>query len=161
MGIYCQMKKNDTQREERAMTSYRCLYRAAIALAVIVLVNMVVSAAWAQKAKVIYVSWGDNILLSKGDAQLDTPDKIDRQMRFWKEDCAADIVLWRVSSLICQQQQRFGHIRFKLIAVKLRHRLKGAEIYGISPSQQFPLHITVNPSVLPAGNPTADIPHSE
>ncbi|MDD4153302.1 MAG: family 10 glycosylhydrolase [bacterium] len=94
------MKKNDTQREERAMTSYRCLYRAAIALAVIVLVNMVVSAAWAQKAKVIYVSWGDNILLSKGDAQLDTLDKIDRQMRFWKEDCAADIVLWRVSSRI-------------------------------------------------------------
>ena len=85
MGIYCQMKKNDTQREERAMTSYRCLYRAAIALAVIVLVNMVVSVAWAQKAKVIYVSWGDNILLSKGDAQLDTPDKIDRQMRFWKD----------------------------------------------------------------------------
>lgn len=58
----------------------------------------------------IYVSWGDQIMVAKGDAQLDTEDKIERCVAGWAEHFDTGAVLWRGSSLYikeCYEQRPF------------------------------------------------------
>ena len=46
----------------------------------------------------VIVSWGDQIMVATGDAQLDAPEKIRRAIRSWRAGCDARTVLWRASS---------------------------------------------------------------
>ena len=58
----------------------------------------------------IYVSWGDQIMVAKGDAQLDTEDKIERSLAGWAKNYDAGAILWRGSSLYikeCYEQRPF------------------------------------------------------
>ena len=59
----------------------------------------------------IYVSWGDQIMVAKGDAQLDTEDKIARSVAGWAKHYDAGAVLWRGSSLYIKEhyEQRPFH----------------------------------------------------
>lgn len=51
----------------------------------------------------IYVSWGDQIMVAKGDAQLDTAEKIERSVAGWAKNYDAGAVLWRGSSLYIKE----------------------------------------------------------
>ncbi|HPA16509.1 MAG TPA: hypothetical protein PLU30_02085 [Verrucomicrobiae bacterium] len=51
----------------------------------------------------IYVSWGDQIMVAKGDAQLDAADKIERSVAAWAKHYDAGAVLWRGSSLYIKE----------------------------------------------------------
>ncbi len=51
----------------------------------------------------IYVSWGDQIMVAKGDAQLDTVDKIKRSVAGWATHYNAGAILWRGSSLYIKE----------------------------------------------------------
>jgi hypothetical protein len=51
----------------------------------------------------VYVSWGDQIMIAKGDAQLDTEDKIERCIAGWAEHYDAGAVLWRGASLYIKE----------------------------------------------------------
>jgi hypothetical protein len=51
----------------------------------------------------IYVSWGDQIMVAKGDAQLDTEEKIERSIAGWARHYAAGAVLWRGASLYIKE----------------------------------------------------------
>jgi hypothetical protein len=46
----------------------------------------------------VNVSWGDQIMVASGDAQLDSPEKIRRAMRAWRDDHDGQTVLWRVAA---------------------------------------------------------------
>lgn len=67
-------------------------------------------AAGSRGNNLIYVSWGDQIMVAKGDAQLDTEDKIERCVAGWAKDYDAGAILWRGSSLYikeCYEQSPF------------------------------------------------------
>jgi len=49
------------------------------------------------------VSWGDHIMVCRGTARLDTPEKIRRAMRYWKEEIGVTDVFWRVSALFLEE----------------------------------------------------------
>ena len=51
----------------------------------------------------VYVSWGDQIMVAKGDAQLDTPDKIERCIAGWADNFEAGTILWRGSFLYIKE----------------------------------------------------------
>jgi hypothetical protein len=51
----------------------------------------------------IYVSWGDQIMVAKGDAQLDTEEKIVRSVAGWARHYDAGAVLWRGASLYIKE----------------------------------------------------------
>ena len=51
----------------------------------------------------IYVSWGDQIMVAKGDAQLDTEEKIVRSVAGWARHYGAGAVLWRGASLYIKE----------------------------------------------------------
>ncbi len=59
----------------------------------------------------VYVSWGDQIMVAKGDAQLDTKDKIERCVAGWKEHFDAGAILWRGSSLYIKEFYEQRHYR--------------------------------------------------
>lgn len=46
----------------------------------------------------VNVSWGDQIMVASGDAQLDTPEKISRAMTAWRESHQGHTVLWRMAA---------------------------------------------------------------
>lgn len=46
----------------------------------------------------INVSWGDQVMLAHGDNQLDSPEKIQRALKYWLKDFDAKTVLWRCSA---------------------------------------------------------------
>ena len=52
----------------------------------------------AEVHNLVNVSWGDQIMVATGDAQLDTPDKIQRAMKSWRTGCDVRTVQWRASS---------------------------------------------------------------
>jgi Concanavalin A-like lectin/glucanases superfamily len=52
-----------------------------------------------QVENLINVSWGDQIMVARGDAQLDTPEKVRRAVRSWLEDNDGRTILWRMSSI--------------------------------------------------------------
>jgi hypothetical protein len=62
--------------------------------------TLVTAAASGQRRpdNLINVSWGDQIMVASGDARLDSPAKIDRAMRAWRDDHDAQAVLWRMAS---------------------------------------------------------------
>lgn len=47
----------------------------------------------------INVSFGDQIMIARGDAQLDTPEKVQRSIKSWQEDNDGQTILWRMSSI--------------------------------------------------------------
>jgi hypothetical protein len=59
----------------------------------------------------VYVSWGDQIMIAKGDAQLDTVDKIERSVAGWARDYDAGAVLWRGASLYIKEFYEQRHYR--------------------------------------------------
>lgn len=46
----------------------------------------------------VNVSWGDQIMVARGDAALDTPARIERSIRSWARDWDIQTVLWRVAA---------------------------------------------------------------
>lgn len=51
-----------------------------------------------EKPPIIYVSWPDELVVGRGDGKLDTPEKIARMMKFWRDELGADTVLWRIDA---------------------------------------------------------------
>ena len=51
----------------------------------------------------INVSWGDQIMVGRGDAMLDTPEKIERSMALWSRSYDCRTVLWRASAYTLQE----------------------------------------------------------
>ncbi|WP_432799578.1 LamG-like jellyroll fold domain-containing protein [Poriferisphaera sp. WC338] len=47
----------------------------------------------------INVSWGDQIMIARGDAQLDTPDRVKRSVKSWLDNYDGKTVLWRMSAI--------------------------------------------------------------
>jgi len=45
----------------------------------------------------IRISWGDHIAIFKAGARLNTPERIERAVKFWHDECGVDRVYWRVS----------------------------------------------------------------
>ena len=59
---------------------------------------------------VIYVSWGDSIVVEAGDAKLDTPEKIERMMEFWAKELKAKAVFWRVSDYMLRNYYKWDEV---------------------------------------------------
>jgi hypothetical protein len=59
----------------------------------------------------IYVSWGDQIMVAKGDAQLDTEEKIERSVAGWAHHYDAGAVLWRGASLYIKEHYEQRHFK--------------------------------------------------
>jgi len=51
------------------------------------------------KGNLVYVSWGDQIMVGRGDALLDAPERIRRQFDCWNRGYDGKAVLWRMSSV--------------------------------------------------------------
>lgn len=51
----------------------------------------------------VNVSWGDQILVAMGNAQLDTPEKIFRALKAWQTGVSVQTLLWRMSSIYIQR----------------------------------------------------------
>ncbi len=62
------------------------------------------SAAAPAKGDAVRVSWGDNIVIGKGLARLDTPGKIREAMRLWREREHARYLIWRVSGIVLARE---------------------------------------------------------
>jgi len=45
---------------------------------------------------VVSVSWGDHLTFGQGDGRLDTPDKVARRMRAWRDELGAVALHWRL-----------------------------------------------------------------
>jgi hypothetical protein len=45
---------------------------------------------------VVSVSWGDHLSFGEGDGRLDTPDKVARRLRAWRDELGARAVHWRM-----------------------------------------------------------------
>jgi hypothetical protein len=45
---------------------------------------------------IVSVSWGDHLSFGDGDGRLDTPDKVARRLRVWREELGATAVHWRM-----------------------------------------------------------------
>ena len=48
--------------------------------------------------RVIVVSYGDHFVVFEGDAKLDTPEKIERSMRQWRDVHDVSTVYWRTGT---------------------------------------------------------------
>jgi hypothetical protein len=59
----------------------------------------------------VYVSWGDQIMVAKGDAQLDTEEKIERSLAGWARHYDAGTILWRGSSLYIKEHYEQRHFK--------------------------------------------------
>jgi hypothetical protein len=45
---------------------------------------------------IVSVSWGDHLSFGDGDGRLDTPDKVARRLRVWRDELGATAVHWRM-----------------------------------------------------------------
>lgn len=45
---------------------------------------------------IVSVSWGDHLSFGEGDGRLDTPDKVARRLRVWRDELGATAVHWRM-----------------------------------------------------------------
>jgi len=45
---------------------------------------------------VVSVSWADHLVFGEEDGRLDTPEKVWRRMRVWRDELGADVLHWRV-----------------------------------------------------------------
>ena len=62
-----------------------------------------------EKPSLIYVSWGDEIIVGDGDGKLDSPQKIAKMMKFWAESFNAQIILWRVDDYILTHHYKWNN----------------------------------------------------
>ena len=60
-----------------------------------------------EKPSIIYVSWGDEIIIGEGDGKLDTPEKIAKMMKFWSERFNADLIFWRIDDYTLTYQYKW------------------------------------------------------
>lgn len=71
-------------------------YRYHVGICGLLLCVFCVEAAYGQgENNLINVSWGDQILIGSGNAQLDTPQKIRDSMKVWSQTGQGDTILWR------------------------------------------------------------------
>lgn len=63
---------------------------------------LVAGMAWAARPNALNVSWGDQIVVGKGSARLDTPEHIRQALAQWGEQGQVGTVYWRISSWIIQ-----------------------------------------------------------
>jgi hypothetical protein len=59
------------------------------------------------------VSWGDQIVVGKGIAKLDTPEHIRQALRLWGEQGQVGTVYWRISSWIIQHYHQTRREKFE------------------------------------------------
>jgi hypothetical protein len=45
---------------------------------------------------IVSVSWGDHLSFGEGDGRLDTPDKVARRLRIWRDELGATALHWRM-----------------------------------------------------------------
>jgi hypothetical protein len=45
---------------------------------------------------IVSVSWGDHLSFGEGDGRLDTPEKVARRLRVWRDELGATAVHWRM-----------------------------------------------------------------
>jgi len=99
----------------------------------------------------IYVSWGDQIMTVRGDAQLDTPEKINRAMKMWMHEYEGKAILWRCSSSVIKefyesrQSDDFTKSYFNKVAEisKKFDPIKVAREFAKKNGQQFLLYMTI------------------
>jgi len=113
----------------------------------------------------VNVSWGDQIMIAKGDAQLDTPDKIRRSLRAWSDAHSVKTILWRGSAYALrryyerrQQPGGFATAYYKKVqrVMQAFDPLKTARQAARDTGQTFLIYLTfldhgAPPSVLYAG----------
>jgi hypothetical protein len=50
-----------------------------------------------ERRNIISVSWGDHLTFGEGDGRLDTPDRLHRRMKQWKDELNAAALHWRLT----------------------------------------------------------------
>ena len=82
----------------------------------ILLVLFVASVAWSvepTRPNALNVSWGDQIVIGKGIARLDTPEHIRKALAMWGEQGQAGTVYWRISSWVIQTYHKTRKEKFE------------------------------------------------
>jgi len=69
-----------------------------VLLYTVILIQGLSNAAEGPIENLINVSWGDQIMVARGDSQLDEPNKIRRALKAWQQDDGGRTILWRGSS---------------------------------------------------------------
>ena len=106
-----------------------------------------------QEAPIIYVSWGDQIVIGKGIGKLDTAQKIEQMIKYWHKSFKTKLILWRVSSYMLLRHSEMRNKFHRDIRKKLFKEINHPYSIAVKTAHKYNIKILAYTTIWDLGAP--------